>query len=509
MERDPRGSERRDTRRGRRAAGRPHASGRRYPVLLLVAIGLLTALAVAAPSGQASGGAEAEARRQARASEDASRAAARDAERVERRTQRESERDTRRKSRREAKRREREPWKSKEKTYEDGAHAVVGMDCTGVKVEYSGFKAIEGSPNQVMEWVVLRGLPESISETGTVDLPPVLFEFEGSSGTSILRIALPAGRYTLDIHGRWDTNGNKGAYDIHGVEECGYNPAFTIEKEQTIAGSGKPFTTAKLAADVGQTVDYRLLVTNTGNTPLNFGPLIDPRCSSISGGSENPIEPFATIEFTCSHTLTTADEGSEYTNVGEITGTPEPGEGEPIRERSNLVAVGPVGPEPKEEEGGGGKKEGGGTEPTPPPPNPGGNPPSKQEILNTTNSGAGGTGAASKSGVLGFSSATVPALHGPQGCVRGRFTASVRSAGVASVTFYLDGRKIKHLTAANAHKGLLSVTIEAARLKVGAHHVTAKITMKKTTATAKAATATRRLTVVRCHSAVITPRFTG
>jgi len=46
------------------------------------------------------------------------------------------------------------------------------------------------------------------------------------------------------------------------------------------------------------------------------------------------------------------------------------------------------------------------------------------------------------------------------------------------------------------------------KLKVGAHHVTAKIYMKGT-ATAKAAHATRSLTVIRCHTAVVTPKFTG
>jgi hypothetical protein len=114
-----------------------------------------------------------------------------------------------------------------------------------------------------------------------------------------------------------------------------------------------------------------------------------------------------------------------------------------------------------------------------------------------------------KSGVLGFASATVPALRGPQGCVRSKFTASMRSAGVASVTFYLDGHKLRTLTYKNAHKGLLTLVIDGSKLKVGAHKLMAKVTMKATSPTAKAAKASRALMIIRCKSAVLTPRFTG
>ena len=47
------------------------------------------------------------------------------------------------------------------------------------------------------------------------------------------------------------------------------------------------------------------------------------------------------------------------------------------------------------------------------------------------------------------------------------------------------------------------------KLKVGPHRVKATITMKPATSGGKAAKGSRGLTVVRCHSAVITPHFTG
>ena len=50
--------------------------------------------------------------------------------------------------------------------------------------------------------------------------------------------------------------------------------------------------------------------------------------------------------------------------------------------------------------------------------------------------------------------------------MRGRFTASVKSTGVTSVVFYLDGHKLRTLTASrNSRKGLLSVRIDPAKLR--------------------------------------------
>ena len=53
-------------------------------------------------------------------------------------------------------------------------------------------------------------------------------------------------------------------------------PSFTIEKLQEIAGND--FTKSKLTGAIGQTVDYEIIVKNTGNVPLKFGKLIDANC---------------------------------------------------------------------------------------------------------------------------------------------------------------------------------------------------------------------------------------
>ena len=56
-------------------------------------------------------------------------------------------------------------------------------------------------------------------------------------------------------------------------------------------------------------------------------------------------------------------------------------------------------------------------------------------------------------------------MDGPQGCVRNRFRARVKATGVASISFYLDGRKLKTLRAKNAHNGLLAITVNTAKLR--------------------------------------------
>jgi hypothetical protein len=147
-----------------------------------------------------------------------------------------------------------------------------------------------------------------------------------------------------------------------------------------------------------------------------------------------------------------------------------------------------------------------------PPPTPNNNTETHEPATGGSKAGSGSSGilssTVSQSGVLAFSSATIPALKGPEGCVRANFHVSIKSAGVASVTFYMDGHKLKTLTAKNAHKGLLTIEIDAAKLTVGAHKLVAKITTTHTAST-KARQGSRSIMVLRCRSAVVTPKFTG
>jgi hypothetical protein len=261
---------------------------------------------------------------------------------------------------------------------------------------------------------------------------------------------------------------------------------FTIEKLQRIAGSGGSFTTSTLTGQVGQTVEYEIVVKNTGAVALTLSGLTDSRCDpgTITGGPSGGIlAAGASTSYLCSHLLNSGDKAAgSYSNTATLTGTPPEGQGPPISNSSNTVVV----DVPSSGNSGNGSSSG--------------SPPSSGVLTSVVN--------ASKSGVLPFIASAVPRLKAPQGCVRNNFKAYVKSAGVESVTFYLDGHKLKTLTAKNSRKGLLTIEINPAKLKVGPHKLLAKITMAHP-ASVKATTASRKVTVVRCRAAVLTPKFTG
>jgi len=363
-------------------------------------------------------------------------------------------------------------------------NATVTVTCESVTVEYVGFP--EAAGNTVEEIVSIEG----------EHLVVRTFTFDGTSGTDSFPFTVP-GRvkgFHVDVHVKWKTNGFKGGYDIPTRVTCPPAPAFTIQKLQRI-GSG-PFTTETLSGQVGQTVDYEVLLTNTGNVPLSFGDFVDPRCDAgtIARSSGEQVPPGASMTYECLHVLTSADEAAKaYANTATVTGTPPEGSGTTIPpQESNTVVVTPIAPPPVQE--------GPAQEKHP-------SEEGKTGVQGIT--GAGGGSSEQNTEVRGFIS-RVPALDGPRGCVRVPFRASVKAAGVASVTFALDGRRLKTLTARNARGGLLSVLIDPRRLRIGPHRVGARITMTgRASASSGPAKATRSLTFVHCGSAVITPRFTG
>jgi hypothetical protein len=256
-------------------------------------------------------------------------------------------------------------------------------------------------------------------------------------------------------------------------------PEFTVTKLQRITG---PFTTEALSGEVGQTVAYEIVVTNTGNTTLVFAALSDERCDAgtLAGGpGANALAPGESATFTCSHVLTAADQAAgRYENTATETG--EMPNGPPITHSSNTVEV--TVPAPTGSSGG---TPSGGT-------------------LSTS---AGGSGAP-EGGVLAFATSK-PALSGPKACVRRAFAVSITSSGVLSVTFYLDGHKLRRLAAADARDGALTVYIRLAQLRRGRHRVVARITMRANAASRKASRVSRSLSVARCAAAAREPHFTG
>ena len=470
------GSVSRPARRGRRGSGAKRRLWARSIALLLPLV--LVLAASLAPIGQAHPAKE------RTPEEEAAKAQAKLAEKEQHAAERQEQREVRAKLRRSA---------GDTKTRENGG---VSVSCTQVTWSYRNFPNLPG--NTVTERL----------EIGQAAPTTKTFTFNGSSGTDVETIAAPPGpggaAYRIDAWARWKTNGVHGGFDIPVKVKCDPTPGLAVEKLQRIEGTGGSYTSAPLSGQVGQVVDYEVIASNTGNVPLSLEGFTDPRCDpgTISGGpGSEELAVGASTTYSCIHLLGSADETTgSYANTVTLTGTPPAGEGSPVSQTSNTVVV----------------------EVTPPT-----TPPSNEDSTpkSPTSTGTGSTpppasGALPfvaaqspvqppRSGVLAFSAAGVPKLNGPQGCVRSGFRVSIKSAGVASVIFYIDGHKLGRLTAHSAHKGLLAITINPAKLILGAHHLLAKITMVKAPAASKAVIASRRMTVLRCSSAAVTPKFTG
>ncbi|MHB8235697.1 MAG: DUF7507 domain-containing protein [Solirubrobacteraceae bacterium] len=371
----------------------------------------------------------------------------------------------------------------------------IEFSCNQVTWNYVGFPDAPG--NTVVQQVTIdHDHSTRIHST---------FTFDGPTGTAITPLDGHAGRYQVDAAGKFTIEGRKLQFDIYKKAKCPPAPAMTIEKLQRIAETAT-YTASPLTGEVGQTVEYEMIVKNTGNTPLTLGALSDPHCDpgTIAGGpGANPLALGASTTFTCTHLLNTNDQAAgSYTNTASDTATPV-GEGSPVTSESNTVVVevpgGQVLPEPPVEK----------TPETPSNKTSSQSPSSGVLASSTATSPSGGlNGASPKTGVLA-SRGAIPALNGPHGCVRAAFKASVKSAGVKSVGFYMDKRKLKSMTAHSARHGRISITIDPSKLSVGAHRLLAKITMVPISAGAKAKQATRSTNVVRCSSATVTPHFTG
>ena len=94
------------------------------------------------------------------------------------------------------------------------------------------------------------------------------------------------------------------------------------------------------------------------------------------------------------------------------------------------------------------------------------------------------------------------ALHGVPETVTKSLSAYVAAPGVESVTFYLDGRKLKTLTKPTDQR--FSIAIDARTLSYGVHRLRVAVTMDRSSC-ANAATGT----FIHVKSESLTPTFTG
>ncbi len=179
--------------------------------------------------------------------------------------------------------------------------------CESVTFKYSGFP---NAPNNTVS--------EVINVNGS-KIKNEKFVFNGPTGENTVAINLPSGTYTLKTTVTWNTNGIKGESATKKTQivcKAAPKPEFTIEKLQKIEGE-PGFTKSELSAKDGRTVDYEIIVKNTGNVPLTFKPLVDTKCEGISPSGEVTIAAGGSETYTCHHVL--AGPGS-YTNTATIEG---------------------------------------------------------------------------------------------------------------------------------------------------------------------------------------------
>jgi hypothetical protein len=250
---------------------------------------------------------------------------------------------------------------------------------------------------------------------------------------------------------------------------------FTIEKLQQLQGSSTGFTTTRLTAVIGQTVDYEIVVRNTGDLPLTLSAFSDARCDggTIAGGpGEAALAPGSSTTYTCSHVIAAV---GDYVNEAVVTATAQ-GEA-PLTQISNPVEVhisaAPL-PQPPPSPG---------TAPGPAPPAP---PSPKGQVLATCMQ-------------------VQPAVRGATGPKVRTFTLRVTAALVSRATVYLDGRRIKTLGQAQAERGSFAIKINPRRLSYGAHTLSVKMVY----ASGACGPSARSSVFVRPRSSRVAPSFTG
>ncbi len=243
-------------------------------------------------------------------------------------------------------------------------------------------------------------------------------------------------------------------------------PAIVLEK------------TGAATAAAGSTFTYSFKATNTGNVTLTNVQLTDPKCQSTL----TPVAPADTTltvgesqSYTC--TVVAPAGPMQVDNVAKVCGDFDADDVEPMKVCDDDPHTFTVPP------------------PTTPP---AGNPPpsvTPNSVPPTTTPPDGEV--LPESIVSGRAQ-----LRGPSGCVKQAFRARVRGRSIASVTFFVDGRKVKKVRRGDA----FTLKVKPQRYGFGRHKVVAVVRFR-----AESGTKARRLplTFRRCAQGAVAPRFTG
>jgi hypothetical protein len=231
------------------------------------------------------------------------------------------------------------------------------------------------------------------------------------------------------------------------------NPAIAVDKKLRNAGGGG-FVDGPIETAVGRNLEYQFIVTNPGNVALAVT-LSDPRCDA--GTMKAPIgdadgdgllDLTESWVYTCTH-LVTASDPDPLPNTVTATGTVP--NHPPVSDQDSALA---------------------------------------DIVAQQTEPQLPGTAR----------------LRGPSGCVKGAFRATVRGTRIASVTFFVDGKRFKRLSSADGEGTRFSVKINPRGRGFGVHRITARV---RFAAASNTSTRTLRLSFQRCKKQTVKPRFTG
>jgi uncharacterized repeat protein (TIGR01451 family) len=97
-------------------------------------------------------------------------------------------------------------------------------------------------------------------------------------------------------------------------------------------------------------------------------------------------------------------------------------------------------------------------------------------------------------------------LSGPSACVAKKFVARVAGRRIKSVTWFIDGKKVKTFTSRTGEAAKTTFSVDPGRYGKGVHRLQARITFN---ATSRTPAKTLRMTFQRCARQVVAPQFTG
>ncbi len=339
-------------------------------------------------------------------------------------------------------------------SYQDNANTPQGNGCFKTTFNTPALDVVKTAAEPAVHVGDLIHYTITVTNTGDADLTvtPSDLGCDGFDNTAFA-LAVGASKTLTCVHAATASDGTSytntacaSGTDANGtaVSDCDTvhtpidHPALTVKK-----------TVDKSTANVGDTLNYTIVVTNTGDVDLTVTPS-DTGCTGFDATAFT-LAVGASKTLTCTHT-TAAAEGQSYTNKACASGV------DPIG--GTVSACGDV---------------------TTQVPN------GDQLVLPSRNTPG------------------TARLLGPTGCVSKVFSARVRGTKVAKVTFTLDGKVVKRYTK-TIKSGIYALRVNPAKYRIGVHRLVAKITFAKGSGT-KAKTL--RLSFQRCAHKLTAPRFTG